>query len=211
MRLIKDGNRALMSVLLVGFVFLNSMSFAASDNNPWKKSFSLEQNKHYLDAAKVLEPMLNTTPKNEFLLLRLGWLYYLQTEYNTSISYYKKALELNSDSIDARLGLTLPLLAQQRWKEAALYAKEVIKISAWDYNANVRLMTSESALLQWEILEPHAAEMAKRYPSDPTVYIFLARAQAWQGKKTLAIKNYQLVLERSPDNQEALDYLKKHQ
>ncbi|CAM2930402.1 tetratricopeptide repeat protein [Legionella worsleiensis] len=211
MKLFTQRNQSLLFALAMGLGVLNSVCVASPDNTSWKKSFSLEQSKQYLDAAKVLEPMLSSSPKNEFLLLRLGWLYYLQTQYNTSLSYYKKALALNSDSIDARLGLTLPLLAQQRWKESAIYAKEVIQISAWDYNAHVRLMTSQSALLQWELLESHAMEMAKRYPSDPTVFVFLARSQAWQGKKSLAIVNYKLVLERAPDNQEALDYLKKHQ
>jgi tetratricopeptide (TPR) repeat protein len=211
MSLLKEWNQSCKSILVVGLVFCSAISFAAPDANPWKKSLSLEQEKNYLDAAKTIEPLINSSPKNEFLLLRLGWLYYLQTEYNTSISYYKKALGLNADSIDARLGLTLPLLAQQRWKETAIYAKDVIKISAWDYNANVRLMTCESALLQWEVLEAHASAMSKRYPSDATVFIFLARSQAWQGKKTLAISNYKLALERAPDNQEALDYIKKYQ
>lgn len=211
MSLLKKCNQVCKLAMLVGLVFCSTMTLAATDTNLWKKSYSLEQEKKYLDAAKTLEPLLNSSPKTEFLLLRLGWLYYLQTQYNTSISYYKEALGLNADSIDARLGLTLPLLAQQRWKEAAVYAKEVIKISDWDYNANIRLMTCESALLEWEVLERHANAMSKRYPSDATVFIFLARSQAWQGKKTQALSNYKLVLERAPDNQEALEYIKKNQ
>lgn len=176
----------------------------------WQDSFTYEVSKKYADAAKVLAPMLRATPQNEFLLLRLGWLNYLQAQYNVSIAFYQKAMDLNSESIDARLGITLPLMAQQRWKETALYAKQVIAMSAWDYNAHLRLMTCESALLQWDVLEKHAAEVVRHYPSDPSAFIFLARAQAMQGKKQQAIEQYTQALERAPQNEEALKYLKKN-
>lgn len=198
-------------ILCMTLAFNSYPLLAAKTKSVWQDSFTLETNKKYADAAKVLQPMLTSTPNNEFLLIRLGWLNYLQAKYNDSISFYKKALDLNADSIDARLGLTLPLMAQLRWKETAIYAKEVIAMSAWDYNAHVRLMTCESALLQWDILEKHAAEVAKRYPSDPSVFIFLARAQSYQSKKKQAIDNYKLALERSPLNAEALKYLKDNQ
>lgn len=195
---------AITSLLYCGSIF----AAATAQKSVWSKSYAYEVSKKYAEAANILVPVLKSEPDNQFLLIRLGWLYYLQTKYNESFSYYKKALELNSDSIDARLGLTLPLMAQQRWKETSIYAKEVIAMSAWDFTANTRLMTCESALQQWATLEHHALEMAKRYPADPSVIIFLARAQAMQAKKQQAIANYTLALERSPDNQEAINYLK---
>lgn len=210
MNSIRKWNNALLFILaMTSFGYSASISAAKiAPKNVWSKSYTYEGLKKYVDAANVLEPMLNSDPSNEFLLLRLGWLNYLQTKYNESFSYYKKALALNSDSIDARLGLTLPLLAQLRWKEAAIYAKQVIAMSAWDLTANTRLMTSESALLEWVVLEQHATEVVKHYPSDPSAIIFLARSQAMQGKKTQAIANYTLALQRSPDNLEAINYIK---
>lgn len=198
-----------LMLALGAFLYNESLSAATvSQKTVWSKSYASEASKRYVEAANVLLPVLKSEPENQFLLIRLGWLYYLQTKYNVSFSYYKKALELNTNSIDARLGLTLPLMAQQRWKETAVYAKEVITMSAWDFTANTRLMTCESAMQQWATLEQHASEMAKRYPADPSVIIFLARAQAMQAKKEQAMANYKLALERSPDNLEALNYLK---
>lgn len=173
----------------------------------WTKSYTLEGQKKYLEAANVIKPILEKSPKNEFALLRLGWLSYLQAKYNVSEDYYHKALDANADSIDARLGLTLPLMAEQRWKEAAVYANQVIAISPWSYLGCIRLMTCESGLAQWEVLEKEASEFVKRYPTDISGYVFLARAQALLGKKELAIQNYQEVLYRSPANLEALKYL----
>lgn len=210
MSTIKKWNTTLRFILVIAsFCFIGSLSAAkTAPKSVWSKSYSYEGLKKYADAANVLEPMLKSEPDNEFLLLRLGWLNYLQTKYNESFSFYKKALALNSNSIDARLGLTLPLLAQLRWKEAAIYARQVIDMSAWDLTAHTRLMNCESALQQWGTLESHAIEVVKRYPSDPSAIIFLARAQAMQGKKNQAIVSYTLALQRSPENQEAINYLK---
>lgn len=155
-----------------------------------------------------MQSILDKSPKNELALLRMGWLNYLQAKYNVSENYYHKAIDANSDSIDAKLGLALPLMAEQRWKEAELYANQVISIDAWNYYGHIRLMTCESGLAQWETLEKHATEFVKRYPTDISGYLFLARAQALLGKKNDAIQNYQETLYRSPTNAEAIKYLK---
>lgn len=186
------------------------MAIGANLNlNLWKESYDLEQAKDYKRAAQVLFPVLRQSPNHELLWLRLGWLSYLSENYNDSIKYYTRALNINPYSIDARLGLTLPLLAQSRWKEAAIYARQVIAISAWNYYAHIRLMASEAGQLEWEVLQDHAAAVALHYPSDPTVFAYLALAYAMQSERAKAILTYNQVLERSPDNKEALNYLSK--
>ena len=53
-------------------------------------------------------PLINNKETLELANLRLGWLNYLQGKYNKSIEYYTNALDYNSKSIDANLGLTNP-------------------------------------------------------------------------------------------------------
>jgi tetratricopeptide (TPR) repeat protein len=196
---------------LILLVLIFHSAAAASATKPttsvWEKSYTLESQKKYAEAANVIKPALDKAPKDELALIRMGWLNYLLAKYNESAEYYHKALDVNADSIDARLGLTLPLLAEQRWKEAALYANQVISINAWSYLAHTRLMISESGLAQWEVLEKHASEFIKRYPSDVSGFLFLARAQAMLGKKQQATQNYEKTLERAPTNMEAIKYL----
>lgn len=212
MDLIKKINKWSLFALLVAILSCGSTVTQAktkilASKSPWEESYNYEHNKKYVEAANVLKPILDKTPNDEFALIRMGWLNYLQGKYNASFDFYKKALDVNSDSIDARLGLTLPLMAQLRWKEAAVYANQVISISTWDFTANTRLMICESGQSQWEVLEKHAVEFIKRYPSDATGFVFLARAQAMQGKKDDAIANYKEALDRAPTNAEALKYL----
>ena len=198
----------LIHFCLIAGLLLSINSTAAVD--VWVESYRLEALTRFEEAAEVLKPELNKDSKNEFILLRLGWLNYLRGNNNTALDYYKKAEALNGKSLDAKLGLILPLLAQQRWKEAAKYSQEVLEIAPWNYYAHVRLMIAEEGLRQWQNLQKHAKEVYPRYPSDATVLVYLARANRWLNNTREAKNAYQKVLERAPGNIEALQYLEEN-
>jgi len=175
----------------------------------WAESYRLEALTRYEEAAQVLQPALNKDSKNEFVLLRMGWLNYLSGNHNSAMDYYKKALAINSKSLDAKLGLVLPLLAQQRWNEAAKYCQEALEVAPWNYYAHIRLMVAEEGLRQWQTLAKHATEVNVRFPSDATVLVYLARANRWLGNNRAAKDAYQNVLERVPGHIEALQFLEE--
>ncbi len=193
---------AFIALLLAGVA-----AFATENEDPWRKSYSLEANGKYAAAAAVIEPMASRGEDAEFAILRLGWLHYLAGEFNDSIRAYRTALEHNPRSIDARLGIALPLMAQQRWREAMRYLKQVTDDSPFHYLANLRLLACEEGLRQWEHLAAHAQSLHERYPADATILVYLARARAWQGKHDLARQAYRSVLHRAPGNLEARRYL----
>lgn len=175
--------------------------------SPWLASLTLEGKQQYQQAIDVLQPML-TSSQAEFALLRQGWLRYLQGQYRQSIFTYQQALKQNPHSLDARLGITLPLLAQKRWREAAKYAKQVIELSPWHYLAHVRLMLAEEGQTHWNALEKHARALSLRYPTETTPLVYLARAYIWQGKPKKAVKTYRRVLSRLPAHIEANNYIR---
>jgi tetratricopeptide (TPR) repeat protein len=184
---------------------------AYSDSvDAWAESYRLEALTHYQEATDMLLPLASKQPGNEFVYLRLGWLNYLRGNHNEAIDRYKKALSINDKSLDATLGLTLPLLAQQRWKEAAKYAQQALDVAPWNYYAHVRLMIAEEGMRQWQTLEKHASEVHMRYPSDATVLVYLARANRWMNNIKDAKNAYEKVLQRIPGHIEALQYLEEH-
>jgi len=193
---------AMLALVCAGWPGLAS----AQNDTIFASSYKLEAEKKYDAAAQAITALADGG--NEFARLRLGWLTYLAGKYNDSISHYNRLLQVNANSIDARLGVTLPLLAQQRWQDAAAQARHVLQLSPWDYTAHVRLMICEEALKQWQVLEQHAASVAAAYPSDATSLIYLARARAWQRNVAGAKQAYSKVLERYPQNEEARAYLK---
>jgi len=181
----------------------------AADNTVWSDSYALEANGKYDKAAAVLAPLLNKGRDSELALMRYGWLNYLQGNYNDSIRNYKQALERNSRSFDARLGITLPLMAQQRWNEASRYLQQILIQSPYHYWAHIKLMACEEGLRKWETLAKHSTSLAAYYPSDATILVYLARAYAWQGKPHLAKQAYQRVLARIPGHIEAQLFINK--
>ncbi len=194
---------------LLGAACLFGFSLIASASTTvWEQSQQFEAKGEYLSAAALLQPLMQNGDNKEFSYLRYGWLNYLQGRHDVAESAYSKALQLNPQSLDARLGISLPLLAQQRWQDAALHLKQVLAVSPWDYTAHVRLMITEEGLQQWEVLARHAADINRRYPSDATILVYLARAHAWLGHKDKAKQAYSQVLIRIPNHAEASQYLR---
>ena len=189
----------LVALLMVGS--------AGSRADAWSESYRLESMGQYKAAAELLDPVLKTEPANEFARLRRAWLLYLAGSYNDSQGDYKAALQANPRSLDAQIGLALPLLAQQRWKEAALVAQQALQDAPWNYYAHLRLMVAEEGQRQWQTLLEHTTKLHQRYPSDATVLVYRARAQYWLGDKKAARDTYLQVLQRVPGHVEALHFL----
>ena len=195
---------AVLSVILT----LSATSVLAQ-GSAWQSSYKLEAAGKYGAAITALDQMRVNDPDAEFKLLRRGWLYYLVGSFDESIREYRFAIDHNSKSIDARLGVTLPLLAQKRWREAEQSARAVLELAPNNYIALVRLMTALEARQNWAVMEKTAATMVIGYPSDETAYLYLARAKVQLGKRDDAIAAYIAVLSRTPGQQEAINYLNK--
>lgn len=203
----KQTPRARLTGLILLASCLLPVATAAAADDAWMRSYSLEAGGQYVEAAKTIEKFLKQIPDNEFAELRSGWLYYLAGNYSRSIKHYQTALKLNAQSLEARLGLALPLMAQGRWKEAVVENNHVLNISSWNYYAHVRLMACEEALKQWQDLLKHAEAVHKRYPTDATVLVYLARAYKQHENTAKARQAYQEVLVRVPGHIEASRFL----
>lgn len=179
----------------------------AVETDSWARSLALEAKGDFQGAEEALAFQSGVRPRDEFILLRLGWLRYENKKYNASLHAYEAAIHANPLSIDARLGKSLPLLAQQKWREASGALQRVLELSPWDYTAHQRLMATQEALGQWEELRDHAEEVALRYPADAAVWSYLARAQAHLGDIAAARTAYRKALHRYPSNAEALRFL----
>ncbi len=202
-------NRKTINGALLLMICLFTASVGAS-TLMWKKSYGLEKQGKYAQAAEAIEPMAKAG-KDEYAVLRYAYLLYKQGRYNDSFDYYRKAMEMNRDSLDARLGITLPLLAQKRWRQVAVYTRQVLVKAEWNHTAHVRLMTAEEGMRKWHTLGRHAQEVTRVYPSDPMLWVYLARARAWMGDVKSAKAAYEKVLIREPDNEEAAEYLAKNE
>lgn len=182
----------------------------SSPISPWSLSYQLEARLKYAEAAAAIASFRTHGTDQELASLRTAWLEYLQGKYRVAVHDYQTAIQANPNAIDGHLGISLPLMAQQRWREARDHLYRVLKFSSWHYTAHLRLLTIEESLREWGKMESHAKALSMRYPTDTSAFVYLARAYAWQMKKNLAKEVYTQVLARSPTHLEAIAYLKNN-
>ena len=153
-----------------------------------------------LDAMKKIQTKSGAT---YFVSARQGWLAYLAGRFGESEAAYRAAIKSKPDSIEARLGLTLPLLAQKKWRPLEKACRHVLKLDAQNAVARARLA--------------HAYYSIGNYPDSATVYRKLVRdcpaeldhqtglgwALARMGRAGEAKKIFAEVLAVSPDNPNA--------
>lgn len=180
---------------------------AQAQQEPWAESYRLEAIGKYGDAQTLIEPIAARQPPHELALMRVGWLLYLQGRHAESAKQYRRAADANPRSIEARLGMMLPLMAQSQWQEAERVGREVLAISPWDFTAHLRLMICEESTSRWNDLAKHAAEVSARYPVDVNALVFWARAESALSNRQKAQTLYRQVLERIPGHAEALRYM----
>ncbi len=182
---------------------------AQADDTVWAQSFALQAEGDFYQAAQVLlqDPANNN---DEYAALRIGYLSYLRGNYNDAIRFYEKALTLNPSAIDAQLGITLPLMAQQRWRQVKAHMQQLLKTAPWHYGGHIKLMMAEEALADWSALSRHASQLTIAYPAEATAWVYLARAASWQGDTDKAKQAYREVLKRIPNHIEASAFIAKN-
>lgn len=189
-----------------------AFSFTASayaQEVAWQQSYSLEAAGKYTDAIAAIDGVAANGPEAELKLLRRGWLYYLPGRFDESIREYRLAIGKNSRSVDARLGVILPLLAAKRWDEAEKAARAALDIAPNNYTALLRMVIAQEAQQNWPSMVTTAKTMTDAYPTDSTAQVYLARSLAWMNKTAEAKAAYTAVLARYPGHLEAKAYIEK--
>ena len=197
----------LLAALLVSLTI--SSAPAMAQEAAWQQSYTFEAAGKYTEAIAAIDAVPANGPDAELKLLRRGWLYYLPGRFDESIREYRLAIDKNSRSVDARLGVILPLLASKRWAEAEKATKAVLEVAPNNYTALLRLVIAQEAQQNWQGLYVTAKTMTEAYPSDTTAKVYLARSLAWMTKVPEAKIAYAAVLARFPGHLEAKAYIDK--
>jgi tetratricopeptide (TPR) repeat protein len=174
----------------------------------YQKSYTYEKNGDYKDAVKALMPIYESYPNGYTVNLRLGWLYYLMKNYANSEYHYRKALKALPSSIEAMLGLSLPLMAQSRWSDLESLMYRVIKIDYYNYYGNLRLCKALTEEKKYSIAESISRKMLVIYPTDVNFLNQLAISLYNQDKVSYAKSIFENVLTLDPENTTAKKYLK---
>jgi tetratricopeptide (TPR) repeat protein len=198
-------------IVIMFLVFVSSLLAITPEEiqEAYHKSFNYEKIEDYENAVRALSSVIEEYPSGYTVNLRLGWLYYLLGKYANSIEYYQKATQIISTSVEAKNGLLLPLLAQNKYGDAAAIAYQVVSVDYYNYYANLRLGYSLRMQKKYDQAAQIANKMLAVYPTDVTFMTELALVKYNQGDKETAGSLMWDVLTLDPENETAKNYFEK--
>ena len=129
-------------------------------------SFNLESRGNYAGALNSVLIILRIDHRNYTAMLRAGWLSYLKGDYRNAIGYYRKAVLLEPEAIEPRLGLMLPLMASKKWNDAGDVAQKILKLDKKNYLANSRLAYILFSQGKYGEAEKQYRKIISEYPAD---------------------------------------------
>lgn len=202
--------RALPFLLFGGLVVPgDSLAQEPDIAGAYRRSLEMERAQRYQDAIRALAPVYEAYPNGYTVNLRMGWLFYLNGNFNNAIAHYEVAGAAMPYALEPKLGRLLPLLAQERWAEAEALAYQIVSVDHYNYYGNLRLLI---ALRNQKKLEPAyqiALKMAGAYPTDMYYLVELALVQDARGDKGEAKRLFEDILILYPENETAKKYLGK--
>lgn len=134
-------------ILSTAFIAFILLFFAVSLNSKppdekvksFNESIKHENNGNIDKAIASITKIYDSNKDNYLINIRLGWLYYQKKDYTKSKEYYSLASSLQPSSVEAKLGLTLPLSAKNEWDKVKALYSDILKIDPMNYTANLRL------------------------------------------------------------------------
>ena len=209
---------ARLAALLLALLFLSpffcqpATAAAPTDaeiRDAYHKSYRYEKAQNYADAIKSLAPVISAYPQAYTVNLRLGWLNYLTGGFATARKHYETAIKTAPDSIEAKLGHTLPLMAQEKWEEAEAVAKQVLRVDPANYTANLRLAYVGRLQKKFDATETILNGMLVLYPTDISLLTELGLIKLAKDNKAEAKRLFNDIVTLDPENVTAKAQLSK--
>lgn len=170
-------------------------------------SISEEAIGNYEKAIEIIRVIYKEKPNDYLVNIRLGWLYYLAKMNESSAKYYKEAVRISNNSIEALLGLTYPYSAMNNWSEIKSIYKKILDIDPKHYTSNLNLakiyFNTADYLNSKTILE----KLFTAYPSDYDVNLYLGWTYYYLGSKSNAYDHFATALIVNPNDASAKEGL----
>ncbi|PCH53919.1 MAG: hypothetical protein COC22_01365 [Flavobacteriaceae bacterium] len=167
----------------------------------FSNSYTLEAKGDYKLAANELKAVYedNSYETN----LRLGWLNYMAGNFNESIIFYKKAIELMPYADEPKFGYIAPLAAFGNWDEVINTYKQILENSPHNTKAMYYLGTIYYNHSQFDKAISYFKQVADLYPFDYDGLLMYAWSNFQLGKKKEAKVLFQKVLLNKPTDASA--------
>lgn len=194
-----------MRKLIFLFLLTSTIMYAQLDSKiiAFNKSVDFEEIGNYKDAINAIQNIYSSFSNDYLVNLRMGWLNYLDKNYNESIKYYKKSLQLSNNSIEAQLGITYPYAAKNNWDDIKSIYENIMDVDQMNYTARLNLAQiylKEGDNLNAKVL---LEKLIDQYPSDSSVNLYLGWALYYLGNKSKANSLFATALISDPTSSSA--------
>lgn len=196
---------ALFALTLTATLTIAVGSARAADDaaSRFRASYALEGGGDYPGALAELSQLDAHGSLAYAIHLRRGWLLYLAGRHADAVAAYRAAIDAEPAAVEPVLGVTLPLMALRRWKEAEDAARDAIALAPGHYTATSRL----AYVLYNSGRHPQAAQvygkLVELYPADVEMRAGLGWALLKAGEARRACAAFDRVLAIAPTHTSA--------
>ena len=189
----------LFTLLVNSFIYAQSNFFNLQE--AFSKSYVLEAQGDFKLAADEIKAFYdeNSYETN----LRLGWLNYMAGNFNESIAFYQKSMELMPFAVEPKFGYILPLSALGRWDEVISIYSLILTISPHNTKAMYYLGTIYYNRGQFDKAKKQFKQIVDLYPFDYDGLLMYAWSNLKLGMKKDATILFQKVLLNKPKDASA--------
>ena len=158
----------------------------------FNESYQLEASGDFKEAAdKIKEIYKEDTYESN---LRLGWLNYMAGNFNESIAFYQKSIELMPFAEEPKFGYVFPLSALGRWDEVITVYTQILENSSNNTKALYYLGTIYYNRKQYDKALTYFKRMTDLYPFDYDGLYMYAWSNLQLGRKKEAKMLFQKAL-----------------
>jgi tetratricopeptide (TPR) repeat protein len=200
--------KKLKSIIAGAFVFMsvnNSFAQSTAVTDAFSKSYQYETKSDFKDAIEALKPVYDKSSYD--LNLRMGWLNYKAGLYKESENYYRLAINLKPNGIEARFGYASPAYALGSINEVVAEYNKILAIDPQNTTANYRMGMISYDKKDYPTAYKYFEKVVALYPFTYDALIMYAWSSYRIGKKEEATALFNKVLCLSPGDKSALEGL----
>ncbi|MBV6478762.1 MAG: hypothetical protein HGGPFJEG_01519 [Ignavibacteria bacterium] len=195
----------LSGLIFVSAIILFTCSIASGQSSKmleaFTKSYEYEANADYVNAISVMESVYEQDSYE--LNIRLGWLSYKAGDYQKSLDYYGKSINLMPYSIEPKLGYNLPASALKNWDDVASKYKSILEIDPQNTFVLYQLGNIYYERKDFANAYANFEKVVNLYPFDFDSVLMFAWTNYQMGKLREAKVLFGKALLISPSNQSA--------
>lgn len=198
---------ALAIAMLAALLSAPAVAEAGPEEVPhlFRQTYRLEAKGKYAVALAAMHKIRRHVGETYFVLARTGWLAHLSGRYAESEAAYRKAIGAAPKAIEPRVGLTLPLLAQQKWRELERASRDVLVLDPLNETARARLAHAHYMVKNYPDAATLYRSLTEQYPANLDYQTGLGWALVRMGRTKEGKELFRAVLAVSPDNPNALE------